>query len=85
MEGFSGPHELGVTGSRFAQVMVELDSGWGCVGLQQTRTDSATLKSIEDMLVMLRSESGGKVVSIAQFHHDDDKSFRGKVESRLRE
>jgi hypothetical protein len=52
---FSGPHEMGVTGSRFTQNIVDLDSGWGYVGLQKTRTDSDTLKSIQDMIVMLKS------------------------------
>jgi hypothetical protein len=81
----TGPHELGVAGSKFAQVVVDLDSSWGYVGLQESRSDSDTLKSVQDMLVQLRADSGGRVESLAQFHHDDDKSYRGKVEVFLRE
>ena len=81
----TGPHELGVAGGKFAQVVVDLDSSWGYVGLQESRNDGDTLKSVQDMLVQLRADSGGRVESLAQFHHDDDKSYRGKVEVFLRE
>ena len=80
---FSGPHEMDVSGNRFSQMIVDLDSGWGHVGLQETRTANDTLDTIKDMQVMMRSESGGKAESLAQFHHDDDKSYRGNVEKYL--
>ena len=77
---FSGPHEPDVDGNVQGYVGVEMGSGYGYVGLQESRSASHTLESIKQLEVELKVVSGEPDRGIVAHHHDDDKSFRGVVE-----
>ena len=76
---FSGPFEPDVDGNTQALVGVEVVTSKGFVGLQQTRSAADTLESLKDFEADLKSCAADSSVSIAEFHHDDDKSFRSHV------
>jgi hypothetical protein len=82
---FSGPFEPDVDGNNFGLIGVELESSKGFVGLQQSRSASDTRNIIKDFESELRSCSANPNVGIVEFHHDDDKSFRGCVGDYARE
>ena len=82
---FTGPHTEGVAGGKYALVGVELEHDWGYVGIQNDRTASNTLKSIQDLECEIKNDSGNHDIGIVSIHHDDDKSFRGEVEVYARE
>ena len=54
----TGSYEPGVTGSTWALVDVHEESGWGYVGLQQSKAAAASLVSIQStcMEVRLRAD-----------------------------
>ena len=83
----TGPYDPGVTGSTWALVGVHEESDSGYVGLQRSKSASASdnLASIQSLEVQLRADSGGRAEPIARFHHDDDKGFRGPVEVYARQ
>ena len=76
---FSGPFEPDVDGNTQALVGVEIVTSKGFVGLQHTRSAADTLESLKDFEADLKSCAADSSVGIAEFHHDDDKSFRSHV------
>ena len=62
---------------------VHHESDWGYVGLQPSKSAANTLVSIQSMEVQLKSDYGGRAEPIARFHHDDDKAYRGVVQTRV--
>ena len=58
---------------------VEVATSKGFVGLQHTRSAADTLESLKDFEADLKSCAADSSVGIAEFHHDDDKSFRSHV------
>ena len=76
---FSGPCEPDIDGNTQALVGVEVVTSKGFVGLQQTRSAADTLESPRDFEADLKSCAADSSVGIAEFHHDDDKSFRSRV------
>ena len=76
---FSGKHEPDIDGFVYAYIGVEIESGYGFVALQYSRSATDTLVSIRAFECQLKRVSGDTRVGIVHHHHDDDKSFRGVV------
>jgi hypothetical protein len=77
---FSGKHEPCIDGYTYAYVGVEVGSGYGYVGLQNSRSATDTVESVKRFESELKQVSGDSSVGIVHHHYDDDKSFRGAVE-----
>ena len=77
---FSGPHEPDVDGNDQAYVGVEMEHGYGYVGLQESRSSRQTLDSMLSFESELKQVSRDVGSGIVAHHDDDDKSFRGEVE-----
>ena len=76
---FSGKHAPNIDGFVYACIGVEVESGYGLVALQYSRSATDTLVSIRAFECQLKRVSGDTRVGIVHHHHDDDKSFRGVV------
>ena len=81
----SGPFTKGVGGGVYGLVGVESGSDWGYVGMQGDRKAISCLKSVQDLEVELKRDSGNPNINIVSIYHDDDKSFRGELEEYARE
>jgi hypothetical protein len=82
---YSGPHTKGVAGGKYALVGVEMEHEWGYVGITPSRSSAVTLAAIQDLECEIKKDSGNHDIGIVSIHHDDDKSFRGEVETHARE
>ena len=69
----------GCGGFVYAYIGVDIESGYGFVALQYSRSASDTLVSIKAFECQLKRVSGDINRVIVHHHHDDDKSFRGVV------
>ena len=74
----TGPHEPGVTGSKWAFVGVEITSKYGCVGLQQSKSAPNTLESLKEFVREVESLAR-EGATIKEWHHDNGTEFEGEV------
>ena len=83
---YTGPHDEDVDWFKFGLVGVELGSSMGIVGLHKDRTAVQGLETVKQFESLdLKQASKDSSREINEFHHDDDKSFRGVVEVHARE
>ena len=74
---FSGKHEPGIDGNVWVYIGVEVESGYGFVRLQESRSAADILVSIKFFECELKQVSGSHNWQVVHHHHHHhDKSFR---------
>jgi hypothetical protein len=76
---YSGKHNPDINGHIQAYIGVEVESGYGYVRPQDSRSSAETLVAIKQLECELKRVSGDYDSTIVHYPHDDDKSFRGVV------